>query len=115
MLDQTEVAESLIRRYRALGADKAEIDGEMAEIKNQLDAITDVGWKLTVDGLTASKRMPNRVFDPSIAVTLLDAETKQLCVTTSYDPKKLRQAVEALGLIDDAMTDRPDAATVLKL
>lgn len=106
---------ALIRRHRELGGEVAEIQAEMTSIKEQIEGDTEVGWKLTVDGITASKRAPNRNFDLVSAVALLPAEMKMACVTTSYDAKKVRAAVEALGLIDSVMVDRDDAPAVVKL
>lgn len=103
-----------MRRYRELGAEKATIDGEMTEIKNQIDADVEVGFKMNIDGLAVSKRSPNRSFDTLLAVSLLDSDTKQSCVVTSYDAKKLRAAIEEQGLLEQAMVPSLGNA-VLKL
>lgn len=107
--------ESLIRRYRALGADLAEIQGEMLEIKAQIDASVPIGWKHTVDGLTCSKRDANRTFDLVLGVAMLNETERETCVVTRYDDKKVRALVEAKGLIDEVMIQRKDSLPVVKL
>lgn len=118
MSENDEIVEGLIRRHRVLGADLAEIKGEMDGIKNHIDDLTEIGWSTTIDGLTSSKRAGNRSFSSALALMILNEhapEKKPLCVVTRYDDRLLRQVVEDLGLIDDAMVSKEDAAPVLRL
>lgn len=113
-LDEAAV-EALVRRHRELGGRIAELKGEQDAIKTTIDSTVPVGWKLSVDGVVAHKREPNRSFDLVTAVALLDPATKASCVTTSFDPKLVRFAVEEAGLIDECMIVPTDRAAVLKL
>lgn len=110
-----EVLESLVRRYRMLGSQMAELRGEQDQIKVMIDANVPLGWSRSVDGVTAHKREGNRSFDLVIAVSLLDDAAKAECVKTSYDQARVRAAVEAAGKLDECMITDPDRAPVIKL
>lgn len=107
--------EALVRRYRELNSMVAVIQGEMAEIKHQIEEEVPVGWKLTVDGVPCHKRLPNRIFDIVAAMSVLTPEQKAQCVVTRYDEKLVRQHVEAAGLLEDCMVRKPDAPNVTKI
>lgn len=116
MSELTEQAvEALVRRHRELSGRIAELKGEQDSIKATIDASVEVGWKLSVDGVVALKREPNRTFDLVTAVALLSPEAKAACVTTAFDPKLVRFAVEEAGLIDECMVVSADRAAVLKI
>lgn len=106
---------ALVRRYRQLGSQIAELQGEQKLIQARVDAVVADGWKLTVDGTTASKRSANRRFCVITAVGLLDAEAKARCVQTAYAEKLVRHEVELIGLLEECMLDRSDAAPIVKL
>lgn len=110
-----EQIEGLIRRHRQLVADAAELKGEADEIKRAVDSATEVGWKFTVDGITASKREANRSFDVSVAVTLLDADERAACVVTRYDAELLRAAIKEKNLLETCMAPKPNVEPVVKL
>lgn len=110
-----QAVEALVRRHRELGGQIAELKGEQDSIKATIDFNVEVGWKLSVDGVVALKREPNRTFDLVTAVALLNPEAKQACVTTAFDPKLVRFAIEEAGLIDECMVVPVDRAAVLKL
>lgn len=110
-----EALEALVRRHRQLGAQIAEIKGEQDDIKTQIDQNTVVGWKLSVDGVTAHKRPGNRVFDQVTAISLLDAETKESCVRTGYDAAALRRAADKAGILDACMIELATSNPVIKL
>lgn len=116
MSDLTDDAvEALVRRFRDLAGRIAELKGEQDVIKATIDEGVGLGWKLSVDGVVAQKRPANRIFDMVTAVGLLAPEVKAACVTTSFDTKLVRTAVEELGLIDECMILPPDRPAVLKL
>lgn len=110
-----EVLESLVRRYRMLGAQMAELRGEQDQIKMMIDENVPVGWSRSVDGVAAHKREGNRSFDMVIAVSLLDDAAKAECVKTGYDQGRVRAAIEAAGKIDECMITDPGRAAVIKL
>lgn len=110
-----EALESLVRRYRSLGAQMAELRGEMDQIKFVIDTSVPVGWSRAVDGVTAHKREGNRSFDVVIAVSLLDDAAKAECVKTGYDTARVRAAIEAAGKLDECMISDPSRAAVIKL
>lgn len=110
-----EALESLVRRYRALGAQMAELRGEQDQIKAVIDQSVPVGWTRSVDGVAAHKREGNRSFDMVIAVSLLDDAAKAECVKTGYDQAKVRAAIESAGKIDECMIADPARAPVIKL
>lgn len=70
---------------------------------------------MPIDGLTASKRAPNRSFDTLLAIGFLDDTEKAACKVTQYDPKKIRAFVVAKGKLDDCMRDDLEALPVVKL
>lgn len=107
--------EALVRRHRQLGAEMAELKAERDALETSINDQVEVGWKITVDGVPASKRAPNRAFDMVTAVSLLGPEAKQACVVTSFDQKLVRDAAKEAGILDDCMIPRLDAAAILKL
>lgn len=104
-----------VRRYRALDSQIAELKEEQANIQALVDEAVDSGWKLDVDGQTASKRPGNRTFDPVLSLSHLTAEEKKSAIKTAYDEKVLRALVTAKGVVDSCMVDRPDSKPVIKL
>lgn len=112
---EEQQAVALVRRYRELGSMIAELQGEQAQIKTQVEQSTQAGWKLTVDGKAASHREANRKFDLITAVGLLSAEDKKDCVVTQYDPKKIREKAKALGIEENCMIRAEDAAPIVSL
>ena len=110
-----EQLEALIRRHRQLLAEAAELTAEAKEIKDAIDDAIEVGWQLTVDGLTASKRDGNRAFDVTVAVTSLPKDVREACVVTRYDADLLRAAVKEAGLLESCMQPKPGTKPVLKL
>lgn len=106
---------ALIRRHRTLGGEMAEIQAEMISIKEQVDSEVGFGWKLTVDGLTASKREANREFDKVLAFGELTPEELALCKVERYDDKLIREMIEKKGALEACMTRKPDAKPVTKL
>lgn len=110
-----ETLEALVRRYRMLGSQMAELRGEMDQIKTMVDQTVPVGWSLSVDGVPAHKREGNRSFDVVIAVSLLDDATKAECVKTGYDQARVRAAIDAAGKLDECMVSPTDRAPVIKL
>lgn len=110
-----DALESLVRRYRMLGSQVAELRGEMDAIKTMVDQNVPVGWSLAVDGVPAHKRDPNRSFDMVIAVSLLDDAAKAECVKTGYDQARVRAAIDAAGKLDECMITPTDRAAVIKL
>lgn len=115
MSDNEAQVESLVRRYREIGAVIEEMKAEQAEIKSQVDDLVQLGWKSIVDGQPVHKREPNRSFCEITAVSLLSDDQLKNCVVTRYDPKMLRAAVDTLGLLDDCMLLKADSQPVLKL
>lgn len=110
-----EALTALVRHYRTLGSQIAELTAEQKVIQQRVDAAVPDGWKLTVDGATASKRSGNRKFDVITAVGLLGEEAKARCVQTSYTERLVRNEVEAINRLDECMLDRPDAPAIVKL
>lgn len=113
-LDPDAIA-AQVRRYRALASEVAELQGEMKQIQELVDATVDTGWKLDVDGVTASKRAGNREFCKITAIGLMSDEQKAACKATVYVDKKIRETVTVAGLLEQCMIDKPDARPVVKL
>lgn len=102
-MSSTEALEWYVRRFRSLAATKAEIETEQAQIVAALSELTEVGWSMEVDGIQAAKRAAKRQFSPALAVGLLTPEEREECKGIAFDMKLVREKVEALGLLDDAM------------
>ena len=107
--------DTLVRRHRQLSAAIAELAAEQADLKSHISEIVPVGWKSTVDSVPVSCRPANRVFCAATAVSLLGTEDRKACQIVRYDDKLLKARVESLGLLDETMLARVDAAPVLKL
>lgn len=110
-----EAVIALIRRHRQLAAEVSHLQGEMAQIKDTIDAAVPVGWKLEVDGVPAAKRAGNREFCKITAISLLSEEQKTACKAMVYVDKLIRIAVTDAGMLDQCMIERPDSKPVLKL
>ncbi len=108
---------ALVRRHRELGAEAAGIKEEQDAIKAQISGMTEPGWKLVVDGVSATHREPNRTFSLARALEVLPSETKASCVDKlpRFDPKLIREAVEAAGLLEDCMEIDSSKSSVVKL
>lgn len=113
-LNQAQL-EAIVRRYRELNSMVAEFQGEMQELKQQFEEATTVGFKLTVDGKSASHRPPNRSFSLVAAMGVLTPDQKRACIVTQYDDKKIRAKVEAAGLLEECMLIKEDAAPIVSL
>lgn len=107
--------EALVRRHRELTAEVAEIQAETVMIKQRIDSNVSVGWKLTVDGVTASKREGNRDFDQVLAFHELDETEREECKVTRLDPKLVREMVEKKGRLEACMVRKPNVGAVTKL
>lgn len=110
-----EAIAAQVRRYRALASEVAELQGEMKDIQTMIDANVETGWKLDVDGVTASKRAGNREFCKVTAIGLMTEEQKAACKATVYVDKKIRETVTIAGLLEACMIEKPDARPVVKL
>lgn len=106
---------ALIRRHRLLGGEVAEIQAEMISIKEQIDGEVGFGWKLPVDGITASKREASREFDITLAFGHLDPIDITACKREILDPKLVRALIEERGLTEECMARKTDAKPVTKL
>lgn len=106
---------ALTRRYRALAADVASLQDEMATIKNRIDDAVVVGFKLDVDGVPVAKRAGNREFCKITAVGLLTEEQKLACRATTYVDKLIRKTIEESGQLEQCMIEKVDAKPQLKL
>lgn len=109
--------EALVRRYRALGAEKSEIDAEMKELQSQVSELTQPGWKMIVDNVPASHREANRVFSLPKALSILTVEQKTECIDREprFDPKLIRKCVEDAGVLEDCMEIDESRSSVVKL
>lgn len=105
----------LIRRHRLLGGEVAEIQAEMIAIKEQIEAEVSNGWKLPVDGITASKREANREFDITLAFGHLDPIDITACKREILDPKLVRELIEKRELLDSCMVRKAEAKAIVKL
>lgn len=114
MADEAQLM-AWIRRDRQLAGEAAEIAAERAELKAKVDSETEVGWKLPVDGVTASKRDANREFDRILGFGVLNEAERLACKVERYDDKLIRAAVEARGMLQECMVPKADAAPVVKL
>lgn len=110
-----EAVIALIRRHRQLAAEVSHLQGEMAQIKDTIDAAVAVGWKLDVDGVPAGKRAGNREFCRITAISLLSEEQKVACRREMYVDKLIRIAVTEAGLLEQCLVEKPDSKPVLKL
>ena len=110
-----EQLQGLIRRYRELDVEAKALAQEAKSIKEQIADDVAVGWSMTVDGITASKRAPNREFSLALGVAILPADVRAACKVTKFDDKLVREQLKKLGIEDDAMQDKPEANPVVKL
>ena len=106
---------ALIRRYRQLMTDAAELTGEAKAIKQQIADGVPVGWSFTVDGLTCSKREGNREFNIALAVSLLTPEQRAACKVVRFDDKMVREILKKDGKLDEAMQPKPESEPVVKI
>jgi hypothetical protein len=108
---------ALIRRHRELGAEVAGLTEERKAIQATVAELTQPGWKLVVDGVSATHREANRTFSLARALEVLPAEIKAQCVDKlpRFDPKMIREAVEQEGLLDECMEIDEARSTVVKL
>lgn len=116
---EREVAQlsALVRRHRELGAEVAGLTEERKAIQEQVAKLTQPGWKLVVDGVSASHREANRTFSLALALQHLPTEAKAACVDKQprFDPKLIREAVEAAGLLEECMEIDAARSSVVKL
>jgi hypothetical protein len=110
-----EAVEMLVRQARELQAEIDEKVAEKAAIVDRLKKEIQPGEKVVVDGVAASHRPGNRKYSLTLALKLLDDETKLKCVRPMIDEKFVRMTVEQMGLIDSAMEPAPADKTVFDL
>lgn len=108
---------ALVRRHRELGAEVAGLTEERKAIQEMVSQLTQPGWKLVVDGVSATHREANRTFSLARALEVLPSEAKAACVDKMprFDNAKIREAVEEAGLLDLCMEVDPSRSSVVKL
>lgn len=109
---------ALVRRHRELAAESAGLQEQMKEVKDRISQMTAPGWKLVVDGISATHREPNRCFSLKLALDALPVEIAEQCVdkTPRFDPARIREEVEKAGLLEACMEiDPARTAGVLRL
>lgn len=97
--------EWMVRRYRQLAATKSEIEAEMSAITSEVNELVDVGWSIIIDGVPASKRNGRRQFSLETAVTFIHPEDRDAFKATVFDVTRVREYVEAKGLLEQCMED----------
>jgi hypothetical protein len=98
----TEAA-AIVRRYRQLGAQMAELAEERTALQSRFRALVPVGYALDVDGKAASKTEPARSFDLSTAVEVARVIGLPVRYVEVADAADLKDRLRAIGKLDDAM------------
>jgi hypothetical protein len=107
--------EALVRRARVLRAEMTNCQDSLKAIESRLDELVEVGWKVEIDGIAATKKPANRSFNISLALEKMSPEEKLECVTTNLNPKKVREWADNNGLTEACMELADDSKTRLVL
>lgn len=115
MDEQTELQlEALVRRARVIAAEIRELTETKKAIEDKIDSLVEVGWKVEIDGIPASKKTGNRTFSEALALAKMTAEQKQNCIETIVSKKAIRAIADSKGWTEECMVE-PDDKTTIKL
>lgn len=112
---RTYQIEALVRRARALRAEQTSIAETIKAIEAKLDSLTEVGWKVVIDDIPASKKPGNRTFSMELAIAKMTPEEKLSCVSTGINASTVREIADAKGWTEACMLDPDETKTRLVL
>lgn len=116
MSDETTMA--LIRRGRAVSAEIKTMTEELKEINSKLADLVPIGWKDVIDGVEASRRSSNRVFNWGAYYDQLDPNDKMMCIRTGMalvDEKLVAKHAASAGQKERFMEPPAEDRGVIKL
>lgn len=102
---------ALVRLGRQLDAEIRDLGERKRAVIKALDEVTDVGWKLVVDGVPASKKLGNRTFSPALALERFTVEEKLSVISTGIDFAAVRALADNLGFTEECMVS-PETTSV---
>lgn len=106
--DKITQLEALVRRARSVSAEIKAGSEELKALMARIDELTEVGWKMDIDGVPASKRRGNRSFSASAAYDSLTPEERLTVLRTGrslVDDKLVRALVESKGTVEQFMVE----------
>jgi len=102
-IDTGQVTE-LTRAWRSLEMRRAEIADQQDEIRARIRKLLILGDRLDVDGKTVTCTA-NRRFDVERGAALLDPAVKEICYSSTLDPKKVKAQLTP-ALLDACMVEQ---------
>jgi hypothetical protein len=105
--------EAIVRRVRALSAERKTISETIEALTSKLDELVEVGWKAEIDGVPAAKRAGNRTFGAELAIARMTEEQKLSCITTGINAKKVRAIADEMGWTEECMIEPDDKTRIV--
>lgn len=107
-----EQVEALVRRRRVVAAEVAELNEQIKDIDIKIESLVPEDWSVTIDGVPAKMKQPNRKFNSKLAIAQFTDEQKKACIERMVNDKKVREIADELDITESCMESGSGAAKV---